>query len=195
MGAIFFQYNLLAGILIAAGLLIYSRIAFTLSIFGFSLAWYFYEFIGADISVLGYSYIGFNYILTSIALGGFFIIPSRWSYLWLLWLLPLVIVVTVSLQQLFAVFRLGVYALPFNIVVITFLYVLKIRGKPGQRLVETKIQHFSPEKNLYYQQVTNDRFFSAEEVPVSLPVMGEWTISQGYHGEHTHKGNGPMLLT
>lgn len=88
MGAIFFQYNLLAGILIAAGLLIYSRIAFTLSIFGFSLAWYFYEFIGADISVLGYSYIGFNYILTSIALGGFFIIPSRWSYLWLLWLLP-----------------------------------------------------------------------------------------------------------
>ncbi len=188
MGAIFFQYNLLAGILIAAGLLIYSRIAFTLSIFGFSLAWYFYEFIGSDISVLGYSYIGFNYILTSIALGGFFIIPSRWSYLWLLWLLPLVIVVTVSLQQLFAVFRLGVYALPFNIVVITFLYVLKIRGKPGQRLVETKIQHFSPEKNLYYQQVTNDRFFSAEEVPVSLPVMGEWTISQGYHGEHTHKG-------
>ncbi len=188
MGAIFFQYNLLAGILIALGLLIYSRIAFTLSLFGFYLAWFFYKFIGADISVLGYSFIGFNYILTSIALGGFFIIPSRWSYLWLIWLLPLVIVVTVSLQQLFAVFRLGVYALPFNIVVITFLYVLKIREKPGHRLVETTIQQFSPEKNLYYLKVTNDRFFSAGEVPVSLPVMGEWTISQAFHGEHTHKG-------
>lgn len=188
MGAIFFQYNLLAGILIALGLLIYSRIAFTLSVFGFSLAWFFYKFIGADISVLGYSYIGFNYILTSIALGGFFIIPSRWSYLWLIWLLPLVIVVTVSLQQLFTVFRLGVYALPFNIVVITFLYVLKIREKPGHRLVETKVQHFSPEKNLYHRHILNDRFFSAEEIPVSLPVMGEWTISQAYHGEHTHKG-------
>lgn len=188
MGAIFFQYNLLAGILIALGLLVYSRIAFTLSLFGFYLAWVFYKITGADISVLGYSFIGFNYILTSIALGGFFIIPSRWSYLWLIWLLPLVIVVTVSLQQLFTVFRLGVYALPFNIVVITFLYVLKIREKPGHRLIETKIQHFSPEKNLYQLHVTNDRFFSAEEIPVSLPVMGEWTVSQAYHGEHTHKG-------
>lgn len=188
LGAIFFQYKLLAGIVIALGLLLYSRIAFTLSLFGFYMAWFFYKVIGADISMLGYSFIGFNYILTSIALGGVFIIPSRWSYLWLIWLLPLVIVVTVSLQQLFSIFRLGVYALPFNIVVITFLYVLKIREKPGHRLVETPIQHFSPEKNLYHLHVTRDRFFSDMEIPITLPVMGDWMVSQGYHGEHTHKG-------
>jgi urea transporter len=188
LGAIFFQYNLLAGLLIAIGLLLWSRIAFTLSLAGFYLAWLFYQITGADISALGYSYIGFNYILTSIALGGFFIIPSRWSYLWLLWLLPLVIVMTVSLQQLFALFRLGVYALPFNIVVLTFLYVLKIRINPGQRLTETKVQLFTPEKNLYYHHTAGNRFFLPGWQPVSLPVMGEWTVSQGVHGEHTHQG-------
>ena len=188
LGAIFFQYNLLAGVLIAAGLLAWSRIAFTLSVYGFFMAWLFYTVTGADISVLGYSYIGFNYILTSIAVGGFFLIPSRWSYLWLIWLLPMVILFTLGLSKLFAMFQLGLYALPFNVVVITFLYVLKIRLKPGHRLIETPVQQFSPEKNLYQLRTNAGRFHSPDYLPVSLPVMGEWTVSQAYDGEHTHKG-------
>jgi urea transporter/murein DD-endopeptidase MepM/ murein hydrolase activator NlpD len=188
LGAIFFQQNLLAGVFIATGILVYSRIAFSLSVCGFLLAWFFYRLTGADIETMNYSYIGFNYILTSIALGGFFIIPSRWSYLWLLWLLPVVIVITVSLQKLFSLLQLGVYALPFNMVVLTFLYVLKIREKSGKRLVETTVQHFCPEKNLYNLRINADRFFSPEYIPVILPVMGEWIVSQGYNGDHTHKG-------
>lgn len=188
LGAIFFQYNLLAGVLIALGILIYSRIAFFLSVYGFFMAWLFYRITGADISILGYTYIGFNYILTSIAVGGFFLIPSRWSYLWLIWLLPMVILVTLSLQKIFAFLQLGLYALPFNVVVITFLYVLKIRVKPGTRLIETTVQQFSPEKNLYQLRVNAERFHTPEYVPISLPVIGEWTVSQAYDGEHTHKG-------
>ncbi len=194
MGAIFFQYNLLAGFFIAIGLLIYSRIAFTLSIFGFFLAWLFYHLTGADLIALGYSYIGFNYILTSIALGGFFIIPSRWSYLWLIWLLPMVIVVTLGLQKFFAIFGLGLYALPFNVVVLTFLYVLKIREKPGGKLIETPVQQFSPENNLYQSRTNANRFYAPSYLPIGLPVIGEWTISQAYNGEHTHKGEWGQAL-
>ena len=188
LGAIFFQYNLLAGVLIALGILVFSRISFTLSLLGFFLAWLFYKITGADISVLGYSYIGFNYILTSIAVGGFFLIPSRWSYLWLLWLLPMVILVTLSLQKLFSIFQLGLYALPFNLVVITFLYTLKVRLNPGHRLVETPVQQFSPEKNLYHNRTNAGRFFYPDYLPVDLPVVGEWTINQGYDGTMTHRG-------
>lgn len=188
LGAIFFQYNLLAGVLIAVGILIYSRIAFFLSVYGFFMAWLFYRITGADISILGYTYIGFNYILTSIAVGGFFLIPSRWSYLWLIWLLPMVILVTLSLQKIFTFLQLGLYALPFNVVVITFLYVLKIRVKPGARLIETPVQQFSPEKNLYQLRVNAERFHAPDYMPVGLPVIGEWTVSQAYDGEHTHKG-------
>lgn len=194
LGAIFFQYNLLAGVIIAIGILIYSRIAFTLSVYGFALAWIFYRITGADISVLGYSYIGFNYILTSIAVGGFFVIPSRWSYLWLIWLLPMVILITLGLQKLFVFFQLGLYALPFNVVVLTFLYVLKIRLKPGHRLIETPVQQFSPEKNLYHLRTNAYRFHSPDYLPVGLPVIGEWIVSQAYEGEHTHKGEWGQAL-
>lgn len=189
LGAIFFQYNLLAGVLIAAGILVFSRIAFTLSVYGFILAWLFYKVTGADIHVLGYSYIGFNYILTSIAIGGFFLIPSRWSYLWLLWLLPMVILVTLSLQKLFSIFQLGIYALPFNLVVITFLYVLKIRLSQGRRLVETPVQQFSPERNLYHDHTNSERFFYPDYLPIDLPVVGEWTVNQAHDGQVTHRGD------
>ncbi len=41
LGAIFFQTNIIAGIIIALGILIYSRITFILSLFGYSIAWFF----------------------------------------------------------------------------------------------------------------------------------------------------------
>ncbi len=188
LGAIFFQYNMLSGALIALGLLIYSRIAFSLSVVGFALAWGFYRLTGADIDYLGYSFIGFNYILTAIALGGFFILPSRWSYAWLMLLLPMVIVVALSVQKIFSILQLGVYALPFNLIVITFLYVLKLRKSQGTRLIETPIQQFSPEKNLYQYKTNTARFLPAGTLSIGLPVIGEWKISQGYEGEYTHKG-------
>ena len=68
-----------------------------------------------------YSYIGFNYILTSIAVGGFFIIPSKRSYLWVILLIPIVAMITISLSRVFTLFSLPIYSLPFNLVVLLFL--------------------------------------------------------------------------
>jgi urea transporter len=186
LGAILFQYNLLSGILIAIGLLFYSRISFTLSLLGFYTAYLFYEMIGADISELSYSYIGFNYILTSIALGGFFIIPSLRSYLWVLVLVPLVAILTISLSSILTIFILPVYSLPFNIIVLLFLYSLKFRMEFSKKLTEVFIQQNSPEKNLY--SFHNDLIrFRHDMIPVKLPFFGTWTITQAHDGEHTHK--------
>ena len=187
LGAILFQYNLLSGILLSLGLLFYSRISFSLSLIGFYTAYLFYEIIGANISELSYSYIGFNYILTSIAIGGFFIIPSKRSYLWVVLLIPIVAMITISLSGVFAVFRLPIYSLPFNMVVLLFLYALKFRLRPSQHLSEVLIQHNAPEKNLYAFHNDVVRFRQHEQHPVVLPFFGIWTISQGHDGEHTHK--------
>jgi len=187
LGAILFQYNALSGIIIAAGLLYYSRIGFTLSLIGFFTAYFFYELAGASITDLNYSYIGFNYILTSIAIGGFFIIPSTRSYLWVILLVPLVAILTISLSSIFAVFYLPVYALPFNIVVLLFLYVLKFRVNPSKKLAEVIIQQNSPEKNLY--SYSNDIVrFRHGLTPVKLPFFGTWEVMQSHNGEYTHKG-------
>jgi len=187
LGAIVFQPNVLAGFLIAVGLLFYSRIAFTLSLIGFYTAYLFYLLLGINLAETSYSYIGFNYILTAIALGGYFLVPSRWTYLWILLLTPLVAILTVSTESVFNIFRLPVYALPFNLIVLLFLYVLKFRTSENLRLREVYIQQFVPERNLYAFQNNLMRFDFRFTFPFRLPFWGKWTVSQGHDGEHTHK--------
>ena len=187
LGAILFQYNVLSGLILAVGLLYYSRISFTLSMLGFYTAYIFYEIIGADISELSYSYIGFNYILTSIALGGFFIVPSRRSYLWVLVLIPMVALITISVSKIFTVFQLPIYSLPFNIIVLLFLYSLKFRTRVSKTLSEVYIQQNSPERNLYSFHNDMIRFRHSDKVSVKLPFYGIWTVSQAHDGEYTHK--------
>jgi len=188
LGAIFFQYNVFAGILISIGILIYSRIAFSLSLLGFYTAYYFYSFIGADLTELSHTYIGFNFILTAISLGGFFLVPNKYSYIWTLLILPLVVLITLASMELFARFNLAIYALPFNMIVIVFLYSIKLRIPKKTGLKEVITQHYSPEKNLYFFNNASRRFGELQYISLSLPVNGMWDISQGHNGTYTHKG-------
>ena len=189
LGAIFFQYNVISGILISVALLIFSRIAFTLSLLGYFSAYLFYLLIGSDISNVSYMYIGFNYILTAIALGGFFIIPSKTSYFWTILLIPLVAMLTISLNSVFSIFGISIYALPFNIIVLLFIYILKLRNIKNTGLNTVITQEFSPEKNLYsYLNYKNRLSNLQENILIQLPFYGEWTISQGHRGDITHIG-------
>ncbi|MDD3356879.1 MAG: urea transporter [Dysgonamonadaceae bacterium] len=188
LAAIFFQHHLLAGIIIAAGLLIYSRITFVLSILGYSVAFLFYQFVGIEFNSLNYTFIGFNYILTSIALGGYYLVPNRVSYGWIILLLPAVVLIAIGTQQILLLFKISPYSLPFNMVVLMFLYALKLREKRPKYLVETPVQLGKPEQNLYLQSGNVKRFPTAFPISASLPFYGEWKVSQAHNGEHTHKG-------
>ncbi len=189
LGAIFFQFNMLTGVLVAIGLLVYSRIAFTLSLLGFFTAYLFYTLIGASLSEVSYSYIGFNYILSAIAIGGYFIIPNRSSYLWVVLLIPLVAILTISLSGLLWVYQLPIYSLPFNIMALLFLYALQFRQHNRIRLDTLFVQQNNPEKNLYAYTSFTERFGRHAEVPLSLPFFGEWSVTQGHEGPYTHKGD------
>lgn len=187
LAAIFFQYNLLAGALVAIGLIIYSRIAFLLSLTGFFSAWFFYSVIGADLTDLSYTYIGFNFILSAIAIGGFLIVPSRWSFLWVLLLTPVLAFVISSTGIFFDLVGLPIYSLAFNIVVLLFLYVLKLRERNFYRPELVVVQRFSPEENLYSQHNYKSRFDINAIININLPFLDEWTLTQAHEGEHTHR--------
>ncbi len=189
LGAIFFQYHVFAGMLIAVGLVIYSRIAFVLSVLGFSAAWAYYQMVGADLKELSYSYIGFNFILTSIAVGGFFVIPSRWSLLWLLLLTPVISFILTGTQTVFSALQLSVFSLPFNLVVLLFLYALKFRERYFLKPEIVAYQQYSPEKNLYSHVNYKARFGKSVYFAMALPFWGIWKVTQGHNGEHTHQGN------
>ncbi len=188
LGAIFFQSHLLAGIIISIGLLIYSRITFVLSILGYGVAFLFYQLVGIEFDSLGYTFIGFNYILTAIALGGYFLVPGRASFGWIILLLPALVLITTGTQQIFLLFRISPYSLPFNAIVLTFLYALKLREKRPRHLIETPVQMGQPEKNLYLHSGNTKRFPTAYPVSAALPFYGEWRVSQAHKGEYTHKG-------
>jgi len=187
LSAIFFQYHLLPGMLVAAGLLYYSRIGFLLSLIGFYSAFLFYHFIGANINELSYTYIGFNFILTAIAIGGFFIISSRTSFLWVILLTPLISILIASTSEVLGMFQLSIYSLPFNLIVLIFIYILKQREINGY-LELVGLQEFSPERNLYTRKNNKSRFPGLYYLPLNLPFMGEWTVTQGHSGSLTHKG-------
>jgi len=188
LGAIFFQYQMFAGILVAIGLLIYSRIAFMLSLLGFFSAVLYYKFIGADIYELSYGYIGFNFILTSIAIGGYFIIPSKYSFLWVILLTPLISIILTSTNAIFRLFQLSVFSLPFNVTVLLFLYVLKFRDRSLTKPEIVGFQQVSPEKNLYSHLNFKGRFGNNPAFSISLPFWGEWKVTQAHNGSLTHQG-------
>jgi urea transporter len=187
LGAILFQYNDLAGIIIVIGLLIASRMSFVLSIFGFLIGYLFYFNFEGDFSQLVYSYIGFNFILTGIALGGFFIIPSRKSYLLLIFVIPVIAFMISGFNTLFNFIGLPMFSLPFNVVVLLVLYTFALRLK-SKGLVLVTDQQFSPEKNYYKHLLGKNRFGNESLFHIGLPIMGTWYISQGHRGKITHKG-------
>jgi len=188
MSSIFFQDNLIAGLLIAVALLFCSRIAFSLSILGFASAYLFAQFSGSEAASITYYNIGANYMMVAIAVGGFFVIPSKSSYLWTVLLVPLTSLVLLFMSKLFGNFQLPVFSLPFSFVVILFVYFLKLRTK-SKHLNLTPIQYFSPEINLYTYQNSKERLANLLYFPFKLPFWGEWTVTQGHDGVYTHKGD------
>ena len=187
LGAIFFQFNILAGVLISIGLLIHSRVNFLLSLVGFFVAYWFYSFLGMYTGSLNYTYYGFNFILSAIAIGGYFLIPSRASFLWSLLLIPVLVITTIGSDKLFVYFELSAFSLPFNMVIIGVLYALKIRYDQTKSPVLTLIQQKNPETNAYLYDSQPAKKYAAFTTPIRLPFMGQWTVNQGHEGVYTHK--------
>ena len=194
MSAILFQVNIASGIILSIGLIIYSRIAFILMVFGYAVAIFFGFVMGGFHQIdMSYYNMGTNFMLVAIALGGFYLIPSLRSFLWLFISVPIAYLIATSVGTL--MFKVGVpiFSLPFCITVILFLYMLQMRKKHG-KLVLTPIQYYSPEINLYRYINGRERLMNNVYHPIALPFMGEWMVSQGYDGSMTHKGDWSKAL-
>lgn len=187
LSSIFFQNNLISGIIIAVALLISSRIFFSLSILGFISAYIFAQFSGSEAATITYYNIGANFMMVAIAIGGFFIIPSGYSYLWSILLVPLTSILLVFFIRLFGFAQLPVFSLPYSIVTILFVHFLRQRASQ-KKLVLTPLQYYSPETNLYAYLNNRERLNRFLYYPLQLPFWGNWTVTQGYDGDFTHKG-------
>lgn len=193
LSAIIFQSNIATGIVLTIGLLLFSRIAFTLIVAGYTIAIVFIQLMDGYAGSVNYYNLGTNFMLVSVALGGFYIIPSVRSYLWSLITVPVSYILVIALWKITYTWGLPVFSLPFCITVILFIYVLQLR-KAGGKMVLTPVQYYSPEENLYRYINSRDRIYSRYYFPLILPFNGEWQVSQGYEGKYTHKGDWSKAL-
>ncbi len=182
MGTIFFLPHTLAGLLISFVVLYFSRIIFIMSVVGF----YFgilihYFFIGSFQQALHDPY-AFNYILVSIALCGIFLLPTIQNFFIALMGVSISVLLTDAIHILFHYYTIPVFTLPFNITVITFIFIFSILHYKEFNL---HIQS-TPEASLAYY--LNHIFrFGDQPIKIALPFSGDWSVYQGFHDEWTHK--------
>jgi murein DD-endopeptidase MepM/ murein hydrolase activator NlpD len=93
------------------------------------------------------------------------------------------------MEELLSFTRLSVYALPFNLLVPVFLYVLQQRQSRTTGLQLVVVQHNSPERNLYAWSNYHNRLSRKAGILFRLPVLGKWKISQGHEGRLTHRAD------
>ena len=188
LSLIIFQPDITAGIIIIIAILIFSRVLFVLSIVSFVLNVLLLKFILPNhfdnLLILS----SFNSILTAFALGGSLIIPSRKSFLLVIISSLMVVIFTGFFSRLLSGSLLPLLVLPFNFIVLGTIYSLKFR-KDQTDLVLLYFKPGSPEDNYYYHQKRKARFENFKYLFPELPFFGEWKVSQGFNGEHTHKND------
>jgi len=193
LAATFFQNSVLAGIIVAIGILVFSRIAFSLTVIGFLTAFLFFKLLGVDTVFLTDYLVGSNYIFFSIALGSFFVVPNKWTYLAVVLLTPVLMVFYFSLYKILIIFQLKSFTLAYSVLTILLLGFLN-RSRFHKYIQQVVIQYYSPEKTIYKHISNSERFAHAHLAKLQLPVWGKWKVGQGYKGKITHLGEWSSAL-
>ena len=183
LGTIFFLPSNIAGILIAAIMLYASRIIFFMAVVGFYFGVMVNSFfVGSYFQSLIEPY-NFNYIIVAIALCGIFLLPTVRNFFIALIGVGISVVLTDAISVLFNYYSIPVFTLPFNIAVISLIFLLSMIYYK-----EFNIQiKQTPEKSLsaYLSRVFR---FGKTHIKIALPFSGKWSVYQGFNGEWTHKG-------
>ncbi len=187
LGAVFFTPNEVSGVIIFIALLIFSRIATVLSFVGYAIGVGLIRWVFLFPSEHLYLSIGFNFILTAIAIGGIWFVPHTTSFLLAGSAVVLCAVILVSTANLFYFFGLPILILPFNLTVLILLYGMR------QRIVDRhpKSVDFlsgTPEANINYYHTRLTRFGANLASQINLPFLGTWTCIQAHTGGLTHEG-------
>lgn len=185
IGAVLFQVDVFSGAIILIAFLLHSRIGVLLGLAGFAAGYATHAWLGAYPQVLTEQYLGFNYVLTGIALGGIFLIPSAGALLLAVIAASASALIMLSSKVLLPEY-LSPTAIPFNIITLLVLYSLKQRLVTASGLQLSAVEASTPEENLSTHRA-NLKQFRRWGVEVMLPFNGTWSVTQGFNGGMTHK--------
>lgn len=179
---LFLPYDVV-GIILLVLIGINSRINFVLILIGYFSGTLFHGLLsGVPSSGFANPY-SFNYILIAMALGGFFLIPSKRTYSITISAVCISSIILDAVTVFGANFGLPVFTLPFALTVLLLLHTLTISRYP----YITRIFRRTPEQNL--EQWCNMTARAGSNLPAPrLPFSGEWSVYQGFDDNWTHQG-------
>ena len=187
LSAALFQLSVPAGLILFTALVLSSRWAAVLAVLGYVAGTLTYTALGGLPGDLGQEFIGFNFILAAIAVGGVYVTLSPGSLGLAALAGVLAAGISAALLSLLQPLGLPPLALPFILAVHALLFTLGRRTRAGGLALVQGVPS-SPEGNLLAVLERQGRYPPAGRPLVYLPVMGRWWVSQGVDGQHTHRG-------
>ena len=186
LGATFFTPHPVAGLLIFIGILLASPYLGFLAVSGYIVGYFLYQILsGSADNPMNYTN-AFNFILTTMALGGIFMVPRLSSFVVALLGAALAALVTMATQSFMQVYGLPVMAIPFLLTTLIILAALskRVGSIPPYLLLDNPDL---PERSRERARLLEVRGGKINSIPLYVPFQGKWTVSQGFNGKHTHK--------
>lgn len=172
----------LAGALVFAGILMASRYLAFLAVAGYAVGTLTLYLLGGRDPTP----IAFNFALVAMALGGFFAVPSRTGFLVALAGSALAGLLAIAIEVVLHPLRLPLLTMPF--LMAAYLLFGSLGARPAGRHPVLVLENpVSPEINLERARMAKARGGAADSLPLQPPFHGEWRITQGFDGPHTHK--------
>jgi urea transporter len=184
LGSVFSQPDARVGILLFIVLCLGSRTLAFLAVTGFAIGvgWQaLFEGNWVAGLVPDWSY---NPMLAAMATGALFVVPGRAGFVLGCAAAALAAFLSVTLTHLLLPIGLTPLALPFLLSTWLCLYAAQRSGRPAT--VGARVQ--LPETTLEQTRLARARLGDASSVGLMPPFMGEWQVSQGPNGQHTHRG-------
>ena len=185
--SLLFVHGMVPGALLLLALLVHSRIGFFLAGVGAAAASVLRAWLRPDLAWSALDTMAsFNALLTAMAVGGVWFVPQPSSMALAAGAAGFSVLVTYALVPALGMFSLPVLSLPFVITVLTVLTAARMRQQ--DRWPRSAVPADRPEDALARHLSRVRRFGELAWVPFRLPFRGEWFVSQGWDGEHTHQG-------
>jgi murein DD-endopeptidase MepM/ murein hydrolase activator NlpD/urea transporter len=185
-GNLYFMSHPLAGALVLLAMLLFSQYYLLLTLLGYGAAALCLQTLGAAPEHLAATAWGSNAILAALLVGGLFATPSWMTALLAMFAAVMAAWLALALGRVLGFAHLLGYSLPFVMAAWLVLYAA-VRNARIASLFNVDKPDF-PQASLERSRVAQARVGSPGSVPLALPFVGEWTVSQGFSGEHTHRG-------
>jgi murein DD-endopeptidase MepM/ murein hydrolase activator NlpD/urea transporter len=185
-GALYFMPSPAVGLAIGVVMLLASRYYLVLAVLGYSAASAWLHLLGAAPEHLASTAWDSNAMLAALLVGGLFASPSLLTAGLAVLSAVLAAWLALALGRILDAAHLVAFSAPFVLAAWLVLYAA-VRNTRMASSFNVLLPDF-PESSYVRSQISRSRMGEPGSVPLGLPFMGVWSVSQGFSGAHTHRG-------